>query len=257
MIHIPTQPMLHPVFDGAAWLCGVALARRLYGWRLKPTVDRAAAMVGPGWFIAAGAGAVVGGYAAGSLVSLAGPTPTLSHSIAGVIAGAIIGVEAYKAARGVRGSTGGAFAGPLALGIVIGRWGCLLAGLPDRTFGLPTTLPWGVDLGDGVSRHPVQIYESASMAAFLAVYLAGLARREPWALRRGFPVFCAWYGAQRFVWEFFKPYPRLVWGLDLFQLIALGLVVYGWICFRRDSRAERADSPDRALSFPRPDHEPV
>ena len=49
---------------------------------------------------------------------------------------------------------------PLCLGIIVGRWGCLFAGLADQTFGVPTGLPWGVDLGDGVPRHPVQIYES-------------------------------------------------------------------------------------------------
>ena len=50
----------------------------------------------------------------------------------------------------------------------------MFAGLPDRTYGTPTSLPWAVDLGDGVGRHPVQVYESASMALFLAAWLAGL-----------------------------------------------------------------------------------
>ena len=259
MIHLATDPRLHIVFDAAAWLSGAALARGLYGWRLKASVTAAAARVGPGYFVSMAFGAALGGYLAGSLVSLVGPAPTLSHSIAGVLAGAIVGVELYKAARGIRGSTGGAFTGPLALGVAIGRWGCLFAGLADHTYGTPTRLPWGVDLGDGVPRHPVEVYESLAMAAFLALYLAGLARRAPWALRRGFYVFAAWYGAQRFVWEFLKPYPRLALGLDLFQFIALGLIAYGWVYFLRDRAAERsgADPQERALSVPRPDHQPV
>ena len=241
-IHVPVNPLWHVVFDAAAWLSGAALGAALYRWRLKDVVTAASARVGPGYFVAMGAGAVVGGYLAGSLVSLVGPAPTLSHSIAGVLAGAVVGVEAYKAMRGIKGSTGGVFAGPLALGIAVGRWGCLLAGLPDGTYGTPTTLPWAVDLGDGIGRHPVQIYESAAMAAFLAAYLLALARRAPWAMRRAFYVFCAWYGAQRFVWEFLKPYPRLVLGLDIFQVIALGLIAYGWVCFSRDRARERAES---------------
>jgi hypothetical protein len=256
MIHVPTDPRLHVVFDAAAWLSGAVLARALYRWRLKAQVSAAAAKVGPGYFIALGIGAVVGGYLAGSLVSFVGPAPTLSHSIAGVLAGAIVAVELYKAVRGITGSTGGAFTGALALGIAVGRWGCFFSGLPDGTYGTPTRAPWAVDLGDGIGRHPVQLYESAAMAAFLAVYLIGLQRRAPWAMRRSFYVFIAWYGAQRFVWEFLKPYPRLVGGLDLFQFIALGLIAYGWIYFIRD-RAHGAGEEERALSVLRPDHEPV
>ena len=260
MIRIPTNPVFHPAFDAAAWLCGIAFARWLYLWRLRDAVSETAAKVGPGYFVALGIGAVIGGYLAGSLISLVGPAPTLSHSVAGVLAGAIVGVEAYKTVRKIRGSTGTAFTGALALGIVVGRWGCLFAGLVDNTYGTPTALPWAVDLGDGVGRHPVEIYESLAMALFLGVYLWGLRRRSAWALRRGFYVFVAWYGAQRFVWEFLKPYPRLFLGLDLFQLIALGLIAYGWIWFARDQRLDRSGPPspqERALSVPGPDHEPV
>jgi len=38
---------------------------------------------------------------------------------------------------------------PLAVGIAVGRIGCFLTGLDDHTYGLPTTLPWAVDFGDG------------------------------------------------------------------------------------------------------------
>jgi phosphatidylglycerol:prolipoprotein diacylglycerol transferase len=240
LIHVPTHPALHLVFDALAWVSGALLARALYRWRLKGQVEAAARRVGPGYFIALGIGAVTGGYLAGSLVSMVGPAPTLSHSIAGVLAGAIVGVELYKLARGISGSTGAAFTGPLALGIAIGRWGCLYAGPADGTSGSPSSLPWAVELGDGVARHPVQVYESLSMLAFLAVYLVGLKQRRAWALERGFYVFVAWYGAQRFLWEFLKPYPRLLGGLDLFQLMALGMIAYGWLYFVRDSRRARA-----------------
>ena len=45
-------------------------------------------------------------------------------------------------------------------------------------------------LGDGIGRHPVQLYESAAMALFLLAYLVGLAARASWATRRGFYVMC-------------------------------------------------------------------
>ena len=51
---------------------------------------------------------------------------------------------------------------PILIGIVIGRIGCLLAGLQDVTYGNPTSLPWGVDFGDGIPRHPTQFYDKCS-----------------------------------------------------------------------------------------------
>ena len=74
MIDIPTNPAAHLLFDALAWVSGGLLGRVLYGWRLKGAVAEAAAKVGPGYFVSLGLGAVGGGYLAGSLVSLVGPT---------------------------------------------------------------------------------------------------------------------------------------------------------------------------------------
>jgi uncharacterized membrane protein YeaQ/YmgE (transglycosylase-associated protein family) len=255
MIVVPTNPAVHSLFDVAAWACGAAVGYGLYRWRLKAAVVEVAGKTGPGYFAALAVGAIAGAWAAGSLNTLSLAAPTLSHSIAGALAGAIVAVEIYKAVRGVQGSTGGVFVGSLATGVVVGRFGCLFSGLPDFTYGVPTRLPWAVDLGDHVGRHPVQVYESLSMAAFLAVYLAGLAVRAPWALRRGFYVFAGWYGAQRFLWEFLKPYPRLIGPLNLFHILCLGLVIYGCVYFVRDRRRERrALAQERTLPVPGPDH---
>lgn len=260
MIHVPTAPWAHTAFDLAAWSSGAAVGYALYRWRLSDQLRTVAAKTGPGYFIALVAGAALGAWATGSLNTLRQAAPALSHSIVGALVGAIVAVELYKAVRGVRGSTGGIFVGAFATGAVVGRWGCFFAGLPDRTYGTLTALPWGVDLGDGVSRHPVQIYESLAMAAFLALYVAGLARRAPWAMRRGFYALCVWYGAQRFAWEFLKPYPTLAGPFNVFHLLCAGLVVYGVGYYLRDlagERAERGDPQGRALSVPRPDHQPL
>lgn len=256
MIHVPTAPWTHLVFDLLAWSSGIGLTVVLYRWRLREATQAIAAKVDAGYFVALALGAAPGAWLAGSLNSLRQAAASLSHSVAGALVGAIVGVEIYKALRGVTGSTGGVFVGPFSLGVVIGRLGCFFAGLSDDTYGTPTRLPWGVDLGDGVSRHPVQLYESFSMAAFLAVYLVALARRRPWAMRRGFYVMCVWYGVQRFAWEFLKPYPRLIGPFNLFHLLCLGLVIYGWVYDRADRRRER-DAQDRALPVPGPDHQPV
>ena len=255
MIHVPTAPWTHLVFDLAGWTAGAAVGFALYRWRLAARVRTLASATGPGYFLSLAFGAGLGAWAAGSLNTLQGPAPELSHSVAGALVGAIVAVEIYKAFRGLRGSTGSVFVGSFATGVMVGRWGCFFAGLPDRTYGIATSLPWGVDLGDGVSRHPVQIYESLAMAAFLAVYVWGLSRRAPWAMRRGFYALCAWYGAQRFVWEFLKPYPAVVGPFNLFHILCGGLVLYGVGYYLRDRADER--SQERAVSVPRPDHQPV
>lgn len=262
MIVVPTAPGIHLLFDLLGWLAGAAMGIVLYRWRLRGLVERTARSVGPGYVFALVTGATAGAWLSGSLNTLLSPTPSLSHSVLGALAGAVVGVELYKLIRGVRGSTGGVFTGSFGLGIAVGRLGCLFQGLSDRTYGTPTDLPWGVDIGDHIARHPVQVYEALAMLAFVAVYVAGLARRAPWAMQRSFYVLCVWYGAQRFVWEFLKPYPTVTGPFNLFHLICLGLIVYGVVMYGRD--VGRADSDDRshlqkggALPVPRPDHEPL
>jgi phosphatidylglycerol:prolipoprotein diacylglycerol transferase len=255
MIHVPTAPWAHTVFDLLAWGGGLGLGVGLYRWRLGETVDRLARRVDGGYFAALVLGAVPGAWLAGSLNTLRAPGGALSHSVVGALVGAIVGVEIYKKLRGVTGSTGGAFVGSFSLGVVIGRLGCFFSGLADQTFGSPTALPWAVNLGDGIGRHPVQLYESAAMALFLLAYLAGLAVRAPWAMRRGFYAMCTAYAVQRFAWEFLKPYPRLLGPFNLFHILCLGLAAYGLTYFLADRRRERAQGC--ALPVPGPDHIPV
>ncbi|MGZ3376166.1 MAG: prolipoprotein diacylglyceryl transferase family protein [Phenylobacterium sp.] len=256
MIHLPTAAWAHTVFDLAAWAGGGGLSIALYRWRLRDVAQAVARRVDGGYFGALAAGAIPGAWLTGSLNTLQGAHPALSHSVVGALAGAIVGVEIYKRLRGITGSTGGVFVGSFSLGVVIGRFGCLFAGLPDGTYGTPTALPWAVDLGDGVGRHPVELYESGAMALFLATYLWGLKDRAPWAVRRGFYAMCVWYGVQRFAWEFLKPYPTLLGPFNLFHVLCGGLVAYGWLYWRGDLRRER-DAQGRALSVPGPDHQPV
>src|SRR5437868_7421431 len=148
--------LVHTIFDLLAWasagLLGWWIGRRgwLAGYSARPRLND-----DPFYFLALALGATVGAVAFGSFnMGLAGLW-TLGHSIAGAIAGGAAAVELYKWLRGIRGSTGLPFVAPLALGIAVGRLGCFFAGLPDYTYGTPTHLPWGVDFGDGIPRHPV------------------------------------------------------------------------------------------------------
>ena len=236
MIEVPTDPNLHILFDLLAWGSAALLGAWLYRWRLRESAG-IVRRTGPLYAVALAAGAIAGAWAFGSWNTALDAVPHPSHSIAGALAGGIVAVELYKWVRGIRGSTGAIWVGPLALGIAVGRWGCLFAGLGDETYGVPTRLPWGVDLGDGISRHPVQLYESFAMLLFLGLYLAALSRRAAWTRDRAFYLFVLFYAAQRFCWEFLKPYPRLLGPLDVFQLLALGMILYALIF---DARARRS-----------------
>ena len=233
--------VIHTVFDLLAWssaaLLGWWISRR--GWLVGASA-RPSFRDDPYYFLALSVGAIAGALFFGSFnMGLAGFW-TLGHSIAGAIAGGIVTVEIYKGLRGIRGSTGLPFVAPLALGIAVGRFGCFFAGLPDYTYGTPTSLPWGVDFGDGVMRHPVQLYESAAMFLFLAVFLVEISRGSRLFLRHGFYLFVAWYGAQRFAWEFLKPYPKVIGPLNLFHLVCLVLLAYSFFMMRRQNELRPA-----------------
>ena len=122
--------------------------------------------------------------------------------------------------------TGARFALPFAVGVAVGRIGCFLSGIDDFTHGTPTSLPWGHDFGDGIPRHPVQLYESAAMAAFAAVYLWRVLNRDRFWIDQGFYLAVGCYGAQRFVWEFFKPYGALFGPFTLFHLLSAAVLIY-------------------------------
>ena len=197
----------------------------VYNWRLKEAgkkIDSA----GPLYGVALLAGATIGGFGAGTLNLYLSSEPGLGRSIVGALAGAIAAVEIFKRARGISGSTGLIFVPAFATSVVVGRWGCFLAGISDETHGTPTALPWGHDFGDGVMRHPVQLYESFTMLAFLVVALVLIGQRNAFFMRNGFYILVLVYAGQRFLWEFLKPYGAVVGPLNLFHLICAGLVIY-------------------------------
>jgi prolipoprotein diacylglyceryltransferase len=171
-------------------------------------------------------GAGVGAVAVGTANLWLSHQDGLARSVEGAIAGAILAVELYKRSAGITARTGARFALPLAVGVAVGRIGCYLAGLDDFTYGTPTALPWGHDFGDGTPRHPVQLYESAAMAAFAIVYVLCVRAHNEFVIQNGFYLAVGFYGAQRFVWEFIKPYGTLIGPFTLFHLLSAALLAY-------------------------------
>jgi prolipoprotein diacylglyceryltransferase len=171
-------------------------------------------------------GLVVGSLLFGTWNLWLSGDPRVAKSILGGIFGAVVAAELFKRLNGIRRSTGLYFVPGLLVLIAVGRVGCFLSGIEDYTYGIATDLPWGVDFGDGVLRHPVQLYESLSMLLFLVIFLIDYPRRPERWQRLGFYWFVLAYALQRFTWEGLKPYPALLFELNLFHWLCLGLMAY-------------------------------
>src|SRR3981189_187506 len=214
---------LHIVFDIVAWLAaGTAAVWLSRAMRLRfPTQSFALPYIAALVF-----GAGLGTYLFGTLNLWLSGSAGLARSVEGAIAGGIVAIELYKWRNGISLRTGARFALPLAIGIAIGRLGCFFAGLDDFTYGTPTKLPWGHDFGDGIARHPVQLYESAAMAGFAIVYIVAVVRPNGFVIDNALYPVLAVSGAPRGVWEFLKPYAGLIGPLAFFHLLSLAILLY-------------------------------
>ena len=225
--------IVHSAFDLLAVLTAAAVFYLLplpqssvgQPWRLHPAYVSFASL-----------GMITGALVAGTGNLLLSGFSEIGKRVVGGLAGAILAIEILKRRVGITGSTGLRFAAPLAAAIAVGRLGCFFAGIEDRTYGTPTDLPWGHDFGDGVSRHPVQLYEAIVMTLFLLVFMAMLRRGYRIATSAGFYLFVGAYAAQRFLWEFLKPYGTVIGPFNLFHLICLGLLGYAWNYGRAELR---------------------
>lgn len=240
---LPLHP--HPVFELLGWSAA---------WRLF-LADRAARdPVGDPLLRATllTAGVVGGGVGAKLSVLAEDPVGVWAHladpgwllrgrSVVAGLLGAWGAVELAKVALGVRVATGDAYVRALGYGLAIARLGCFLSGVTDGTHGVPTSLPWGLDLGDGVPRHPTALYEIGVL-----LVLVPAARRPRWpADGDAFQAFVAGYLAWRTFAETLKPEPAVVGPLTGIQLECLaGLSVSAALLARRAWRGWRgASSP--------------
>ncbi|NBZ90090.1 prolipoprotein diacylglyceryl transferase family protein [Stagnihabitans tardus] len=184
-----------------------------------------------GYLTALSLGILLGSYILGTAILWLSGVPAIGRSILGALTGGIIAVETYKRLNGIKGSTGGLFVPTFCLLVIVGRIGCALSGLEDNTYGIPTTLPWGVDFGDGIPRHPVAAYESLAMLAFLLAALAW--RKTPLFAAHGFHLMVGFYAAQRFGLEFLKPYAGILGPMNLFHMTCAGLLAYALVMVRK------------------------
>ena len=149
---------------------------------------------------------------------------TGGKTIVGSLIGGLFAVEWAKKRLGIASRTGDLFAIPLCAGIAIGRIGCFLTGIQDHTAGTSTGLPWGVNFGDGVFRHPSQLYESA-FALFLLIFLRTRTKRSH---TQGdiFKMFMVAYFSFRLIGDFLKPDVRIIAGLTSIQCACVLMLFY-------------------------------
>lgn len=157
------------------------------------------------------------------VLAAASPEVLLSgRTIVGGLIGGAAGAMLTKKAMGLNERRGNFFAPAIAAGLAIGRLGCFFQGC---CYGVPTPLPWGVNFGDNIPRHPTQLYESAFML-LMFVYLEKVKNRPNLAPGRLFDVLMMSYFTFRFFIEFIRVEKPAFWGLTVFQLISLAVIIY-------------------------------
>lgn len=115
-----------------------------------------------------------------------------------------------------------------AIGYGIGRIGCFLSG--DGCYGVPTNLPWGMSFPDGlepttVRVHPTPLYEfCVGLLIGWWLWIRGRkVRPSGWILGE----YLVLSGAARFLVEFIRRNPKILWNLSNAQLASAGSVAAG------------------------------
>ena len=230
---IPFEPQIagrtiniHLIVEYAAFF----IAFRYYLWLRKRTTDPIATSTRLSIILGAAVGAFLGSRIMGFLEN-----PQLSEldvldvynlkTIMGGLFGGLLGVEITKWMVKEKHSSGDLFTLPIIAGIFIGRIGCFLAGTSEFTYGTTTTFITGMDLGDGLKRHPLPLYEMLFLVVlfFVLKKLSDQRKLLPGYL---FRLFMLSYFGFRFFIEFLKPNTFLLLGLSSIQWLCILCFVY-------------------------------
>lgn len=142
-------------------------------------------------------------------------------TILGGLIGGMVSVFLAKKLFKIKDRMGNYIAIPVVISMAIGRVGCFLRGC---CYGKPTHLPWGVDFGDHIMRHPTQLYEML-FDICLAIYLIIRKKKgvKPGTL---FRIFLNCYMSFRFFIEFIRVEKVFWMGLTDFQLLCVVSLIY-------------------------------
>ncbi len=151
-----------------------------------------------------------------------------TKTIMGGLFGGLLGVEFSKYLIGEKQRSGDLFTLPIILGIIIGRIGCFLSGINEFTYGSTTSFFLAMDLGDGLLRHPIALYEIIFLLALFWI-LTLIFRSQQLPDGKVFQLFMILYFGFRFLIEFIKPNIFFIGSLSSIQW----LCVVCWIYYHR------------------------
>ena len=146
------------------------------------------------------------------------------------------------------------FAPGIAVGHVVGRFGCLFAGC---CFGKPTKMPWGITFTDpfaaanvgtplNVPLHPTQIYEAGAELLILIVLLATERKGRAYP-GRTFWLYMLLYAISRFIIEIYRGDPRGTVGIfSTSQFISVVLAPLAVVMLVYLGRRSKVPEPKRA-----------
>ena len=117
-----------------------------------------------------------------------------------------------------------------AIGYGVGRIGCFLSG--DGCYGIPTKLPWGMSFPDGIEPtplgvrvHPTPLYELA--AGLMIGWWLWRRLGRPHTTGQILGQYLLLSGTARFLVEFIRRNPKVLWGLSNAQLASAGSILVG------------------------------
>ncbi|WP_417940575.1 prolipoprotein diacylglyceryl transferase family protein [Flavobacterium sp. RS13.1] len=179
-------------------------------------------------------GAMIGALAGSRVIALFENPSLISNqtfltfyqnkTVAGGFLGGLLGVEIIKKIIGVKIASGDLYVIPIITALFIGRIGCFSMGIAEPTYGNVTTFFTGMNLGDGLQRHPVALYEMFFMV-LLFFFFQSIKNKS---LINGdrFKLFMVLYFLFRFMVEFLKPYEALLLHLSSIQWSAIFIFIY-------------------------------
>ncbi len=234
-MNIPFEPILfgikvnvHLILEYAAFFIGF----RYYVYLKKRTVDPISSAHRLSILIGAVFGAFLGSRIFGFLENpvfifdIQHVVALLSaKTIMGGLFGGLLGVELAKKVIGEKNSSGDLFTFPIILGIIIGRIGCFLSGITEFTYGKETTSFLGMDLGDGLNRYPIALFEIVFLL-LLWYFLKRLSRKSTLDSGGLFKGFMICYFSFRFGIEFLKPPVFYLFGLTSIQYLCILCLIY-------------------------------
>jgi phosphatidylglycerol:prolipoprotein diacylglycerol transferase len=188
-------------------------------------------------------GAIIGAFIGSRFIGfLENPLITLNtnniihllntKSIMGGLFGGLIAVEISKKIINEKQSSGDLFTLPIVAGIFIGRIGCFLSGIKEFTYGNETNFIAGMNLGDGLIRHPTSLYEIIFLT-LLFIFLKKITNRTKEESGLIFKIFMISYFGFRFLIEFIKPNVFYVLGLSSIQWLCIICWLYYLPAFKK------------------------